>query len=267
MSKSGVSRGIEIFGLALAQDAAAERDDPAARVADRDHQPAAEAVVALLAAFLRLDEHAGLDELVFAEMSSARLRALRLSGASPMPKRATVAWSMPRRLRYSRASAPARPCSCSAYHLATSPMTSVRVAVRSAAFVRSRVGGGDVEAGLGRELLDRIHERHAAIVGEEADRVAMRAAAEAMVETLVIVDGEARRLFVVEGAAGLPLASGADQLHRWRDDGRKDRSSAKLVEEGRGKGHSEVDCIAADSRAASARAELSTGMAKLASRR
>ena len=46
----------------------------------------------------------------------------------------------------------------------------------------------------------------------------MRAAAEAMVEALVVVDGEARRLLVVERAARLPLAPGADQLHRRRDD-------------------------------------------------
>ena len=71
--------------------------------------------------------------------------------------------------------------------------------------------------GLGRELLHRVHERHSAMVGQEADRIAVRAAAEAMVEALVVVDGEARRLLVVERAAGLPLAPGADQLHRWRD--------------------------------------------------
>ena len=38
---------IEIFGLAVAEDAAAKGDDAAARVADREHQPAAEAVVAV----------------------------------------------------------------------------------------------------------------------------------------------------------------------------------------------------------------------------
>ena len=72
--------------------------------------------------------------------------------------------------------------------------------------------------GLARELLDRVHERHAAVIGEEADRVAMRAAAEAMVEALVVVDGEARRLLVVERAACFPLAPGAEELHRRRDD-------------------------------------------------
>ena len=94
-------------------------------------------------------------------------------------------------------------------------MTSVSEAVRSARSLRARVGGGDLHPGLGRKLLDRVHERQAAMVGEEADRIAMRAAAEAMVEILVVVDGEAGRLLVVERAAGLPLAAGADELHRW----------------------------------------------------
>ena len=42
---------------------------------------------------------------------------------------------------------------------------------------------------LAGQLLDRIHEGKAARIGQEADRVAMRAAAEAMVEALFVVDG------------------------------------------------------------------------------
>ena len=139
-------------------------------------------------------------------------------------------------------------------------MTSVRVEVRSARSFACGIGRGNVEPGLGRELLHRIHELHAAVVGEEADRVAVRAAAEAMVEALVVVDGEAGRLLVVERAAGLPLAPGADQLHRRRDHGGKDRSSAKLVEEGGREGHQEGQSVAPRLTHSQARgAELSTG--------
>ena len=67
LSKSERLGRVEIFGLAVAEDAAAEGDDPAARVADREHQPAAEAVVAVLARLLGLDQHAGLDQLVLAQ--------------------------------------------------------------------------------------------------------------------------------------------------------------------------------------------------------
>src|SRR5207237_948777 len=38
-------RGVEVFRLALADDAAAEGDRPAAAVADREHHPAAETIV------------------------------------------------------------------------------------------------------------------------------------------------------------------------------------------------------------------------------
>ena len=65
--------GVEIFGLAGAEDPPAEADHPAARVADRDHQPAAEAVEGLAALF-RLDQHAGFDELLFAEVAELTVR-------------------------------------------------------------------------------------------------------------------------------------------------------------------------------------------------
>ena len=162
------------------------------------------------------------------------MRAVRLSGARPRPKRCIVAGSMSRRLRYSRASAPAMPCSWSEYHSRDfrHDVSEGRGAFRP--FTRLRVGGWDFEPGLGRELLDGVHELHSALVGEEADRVAVRAAAEAMVEALVVVDGEARRLLIVERAARLPLAPGADQLHRRRDDAdstvRARSSSRKAVE-------------------------------------
>src|SRR4051794_14870752 len=78
---------------------------------------------------------------------SARFKAVRLSGARPRPNRWATAASMPRRLRYSRAAAPERPFSCSLYHLATSAMTSVRLAVRSAcSFARGSGAGTSIPA-------------------------------------------------------------------------------------------------------------------------
>ena len=109
-------------------------------------------------------------------------------------------------------------------------------------FLGARVGRGDIHPGLAGKLLDRVHERHSAIVGEEADRVAVGAAAEAMVEALVVVDGEARRLLVVERAARLPLAPGADQLHRRRDDRAKAWSERAIRRARRGEGHDSTLC-------------------------
>ena len=137
-------------------------------------------------------------------------------------------------------------------------MTSVSEAVRSACSWACGSGAGTSMPGLGRELLDRIHERHAAIVGEEADRVAVRAAAEAMVEALVVVDGEARRLLVVERAARLPLAPGADQLHRRRDH-RAEASSERAVRRARRGRGSRNRPYAANRRPQAARRDLSTG--------
>src|SRR5439155_9151659 len=102
--------------------------------------------------------------------------------------------------------------------------------------------------------------RHAAVVGEEADRVAVRAAAEAVIETLVVVDREARRLLVVERAARLPLAPGAEELHARRDHCRQHCARAQLVEKGGRKAHPERKFC--DSRLAppqGAEADLSTG--------
>ena len=69
--EEGVSGRVEIFRLAVAKDPPAEPDDSAARVADRDHQPSAEPVVAFLPALLGLDQHAGFDQLVLAELVRA----------------------------------------------------------------------------------------------------------------------------------------------------------------------------------------------------
>ena len=79
------------------------------------------------------------------------------------------------------------------------------------------------------------------MVGEEADCVAVGSAAEAMVETLLIIDGEARRLLVVEGAACLELAPRLDQLHRWRDHRGQGRPGAQFVEPLRGESHLRSD--------------------------
>ena len=105
------------------------------------------------------------------------------------------------------------------------------------AFAGAGIGGGDLHPGLGGELLDRVHERQAAVVGEEADRVAMRAAAEAMVEALLVVDGEGGRLFIVERAAGLPLAAGLGEFYMGGDDGREQGAGAQFVEELGGEAH------------------------------
>jgi hypothetical protein len=78
--------------------------------------------------------------------------------------------------------------------------------------LRAGVRGRDLHPGLLRQLLDRLDERQPALVGQEADRIAMRAAAEAVIKTLVVVDRERRGLFLVERTTRLPLAPGLLQF-------------------------------------------------------
>ena len=80
MSNSGVSGELRYFGSPVAEDAPAEADDAAARIADRDHQPPAEAVVGLFPALLGLDQHAGFDELVLAEIGKRALKRIAAVG-------------------------------------------------------------------------------------------------------------------------------------------------------------------------------------------
>ena len=168
---------------------------------------------------------------------SARLSALRLSGARPIPNRAMTSASIPRRWQVIAGGG-----AIEAVQLIGEPALGGggdlgQRGCALGAFARLRVGGRDLHAGLGRQFLDRVHEGQAAMVGEEADRVAMRAAAEAMVEMLVVVDREAGRLLVMERAAGLIFAAGADQLDRRGDDRGERGAAAQFVEPGGGEGH------------------------------
>jgi hypothetical protein len=82
-------RRIQVFGrvcFRLVEDAPGKGDRPAPRVADREHQPAAEAVVGLLA--LDLDPQAGLDQHGVIELRERLLERARSSGARPKPNRA-----------------------------------------------------------------------------------------------------------------------------------------------------------------------------------
>src|SRR5690606_9028536 len=59
-----------------------------------------------------------------------------------------------------------------------------------------------LHADLLRELAHRLDEGQAAVLHQEADRVAVHAAAEAVIELLARADRERRGLLAVEGAAG-----------------------------------------------------------------
>src|SRR5262249_23710502 len=67
------------------------------------------------------------------------------------------------------------------------------------------------EPGLAGELLDRIAEIEPVTVHDKADHVTMRAAAEAVIEALILADGEGGRLLVMKRAKTAGLVAAANQ--------------------------------------------------------
>ena len=81
-----------------------------------------------------------------------------------------------------------------------------------------RVGLWQLQAGFAREPLHRFRESEALRLHDKGEDVAMLAAREAMIEALLVIDGEGGRLLLVERAQPLPLAPGALQRHAAGDD-------------------------------------------------
>src|SRR5690606_7649118 len=79
--------------------------------------------------------------------------------------------------------------------------------------------------------LDRLGEAHALVLHEEADRGAVRAAAEAVIELLRRAHGEGRRLLVVERTAGLVVLAGPFERNARVDDFHDIRAQQHLVDE------------------------------------
>ncbi len=233
--KQGRIGRVQIFGLARAEDAPPECDDAPARIADRDHDPAAEPVVRGL--IVDLDQQPRLDQQFFVQMAERRFDAGAavgrkadaeardgFGGEAPVPE-------IGARL-FARGAAELRDEPV-LRRLADIVQRRARLGLARGA----RIGGGHAHPGLGGELLDRIHEAQPLVIGEEPDRIPMRSATETMVEALVVVDREARRLLVMERAARLVLAPRALHLHMPPDQrGQRDPRS-QFVQPLRGEGH------------------------------
>ena len=80
------------------------------------------------------------------------------------------------------------------------------------------IGDAEYNYQLSQRRADRVEELEPVVLHQEAERGAVRAAAEAVVELFVRAHPERRRLLVVERAAGLPLAPGLLQLDARADD-------------------------------------------------
>jgi hypothetical protein len=208
---------VQVLGLALVEDAAAERDRPAARVADREHHAIAEAVVESgLPLAAALHHEAGLEQGVLAFRRSAEAFQYGIPGVRCVADRELDAAF--------RADAAVLEVFFRARGLAQGVAVELgdlreqRVQVLAGARAR-RVAplARHLEAESRREFLDRVRKRQLVVLHEEAERRAVRAAAEAVVELLVGAHPERGRLLVVERAAGLPLAAGLLELHAAAD--------------------------------------------------
>ena len=78
---------------------------------------------------------------------------------------------------------------------------------------RARASPRHLQAGLPGQFLDGLAEVQSLVLHQEADGGAVGAAAEAVVELLVVADGERGGLLVVKGAAGLVVLAGLLQRH------------------------------------------------------
>ena len=234
---------VQIFGLALAEDPGGKGDHPPARVADRKGDAAAEPVIRLAIAVLGRDQQPGLDQPFDAEFLE---RPLEL--AAPIRGEAEAEAGRRRGAHPALVQIGARLSPLDAAELIDEPgLRRLHDAVEPGRSLGPclgpRIGGGHLHPGGIRKLLHRIHEGEPARIGQPADRIAMRLAAEAMIEALLVIDVEARRLLVVKRAARLELPTGAGELGRAGDQRGKQGAGAQLVEEGGGEGHDFPSCL------------------------
>jgi hypothetical protein len=242
---------IEVLRLAAVDHAAAEADDPAARVADREHHAIAEAVVERVLARRRSlapDDEAGREQ-----------RALRLLGCAEaaqhlLPGVRRIADA--KLLQRLEAQAPAAHVLARTFILGEllgiesgDATEQVREPLGSRALRRLARFARYLEPEALRQLLHRLRKRQLVVLDQEAERAAVGAAAEAMEELLVRADPERGRLFVVERAASLELAPGFLQRHAFADQLDDIGAADQLVDEalGNAAGHASsltaVDCI------------------------
>lgn len=209
-------RGVEVLGLVVAQHAAAKGDDAPAAVADREHHPVAEAVVAL-ATLGVLDQQAGVDHhlllqgigtQVFEQVVPTRWREPQAEVASDFPRQATALEVVHR---------------CLAGRVAAQRLA-VELCGGVEQRIERRVGGlagflpaaalfaGYLHASGAGQFLDSLGKVQVVVVHDEAEGVAAGTTAEAVIELLVGADREGRGFFLVKRAAGGVVLAGFFQL-------------------------------------------------------
>ena len=101
----------------------------------------------------------------------------------------------------------------------------------------ARVARGQREPRIARQPLHRFREREALVPHDEADDIAVGAAAEAVEEALVLVHGEGGRLLLVEWAEPEQFAPAAQEPHAFADHAFQRNACTNLVQKLRRKRH------------------------------
>ncbi|MCW0450032.1 hypothetical protein NB706_002866 [Xanthomonas sacchari] len=212
-------RRVQVLGaVVLVEHAAAEGDDPAAAVEDREHHPVAELVVDVAAVVLG-EQPGAVEQLEPALVGAQRVleRAVAVRGVADLEARAVFG------VHAAAVQVDAR--LLAAVELALEELgRRFQRGVQVAMVVAGGLGRAtllgvarDVHAGALGQLVDRVEEFEAVVVHQEADRGAVRAAAEAVVELLGWRHRERGRAFVVERAARRVLLALALQRHARAD--------------------------------------------------
>jgi len=226
---------VDVFGLGVAQGAAAEADQAAAAIADGEGDAAPIQLAA--AAVLGLAQQPGLEDAVGVDAGVAQLRG-QGAAAVAAPAEAELADSRLGQAAPEQVGAGGLALALAqAAHEAVLGAFEHGVQVGPLAFDAGlgRGGFGHLEPGFGGQALDGFGEGGAAGLHLEGDGVAVGAAAEAV--EMVLVDVEAGALLAVEGAAALPVAAGLAELDPAPDQPRQRRARPQLVEELRRERH------------------------------
>jgi hypothetical protein len=205
---------------------------------DREHQPAPEPVIGR-AAIVGLDQQTGGNGLVQQPLllENLGLVVARIGGIADLEalqglgRQPAFGDIVPRALPRSRAE-------CQAVHLHRLLHHLDQPGQPVLAFGRLRVVAlfRHRDPGIAGQYLDRLDERDILDLLDEGDRIALRLAAEAVIEPLAVIDMERRRLFLMERARCPEISLGGVRLalvpqHLAPDDIREGQPVAQLVEE------------------------------------
>ncbi len=230
---------VEIFRLrGVVERAGAEGDDAAARIEDRDDQPVAEAIEGA-AAVIGLHQEAGLEQLALGEAALEERALQRILGAGGVADAEQLegVGGEPAALGVAESIAAV---SFMERTLEEGGGGFERIEQAEPLLLHALelgVGLGHGQARLARELLHRFRKGKALGLHDEGELVAMLAAGEAMIEALLVVDGEGRRLLLVEGRQPLPFAACPLQGHAAGDHLAHGQPGADLIEERIGELH------------------------------